>query len=100
MLWATKFHNQEVSRKAQVLCYNIKNKSDFSREKILSMPSFGSEVKPFTPCRRFAACKRSLNGVKKRNFFKITGTFSPTLSPRSARVDVDVEASGGESGNV
>jgi len=29
-------------------------------KKILSMPSFGGEVKPSVPCRRFAACKRSL----------------------------------------
>jgi hypothetical protein len=29
------------------------------------MPSFRREVKPFAPCRRFAACKRSLNGVEK-----------------------------------
>jgi hypothetical protein len=34
--------------------------SDFSGEKILSMPSFGREVKPFAPCRRFAACQRIL----------------------------------------
>jgi hypothetical protein len=27
----------------------------FSGVKILSMPSFGGEVKPFAPCRRFAA---------------------------------------------
>jgi hypothetical protein len=32
----------------------------FSGEKILSMPSFGREVKPFAPCRKFAACKRTL----------------------------------------
>ena len=30
-------------------------------KKILSTPSFGREVKPWVPCRRFAACKRSLN---------------------------------------
>jgi hypothetical protein len=24
------------------------------------MPSFGREVKPFSPCRRFAACQRTL----------------------------------------
>jgi hypothetical protein len=36
--------------------------------KILSIPSFGREVKPFAPCRRFSACKRSLNGVKNRSF--------------------------------
>jgi hypothetical protein len=33
----------------------------FKGVKILSMPSFGGEVKPSVPCRRFAACKRSLN---------------------------------------
>jgi hypothetical protein len=70
---------------------------------MLDMPSFGSEVKPFAPCRRFAACKRSLNGVQRRHFGKITGPFSPTVptfATRSARVVGDVEASGGESGNV
>ena len=36
----------------------------FKGEKILSMPSFGVEVKPSVPCRRFAACKRTLNGVE------------------------------------
>ena len=36
----------------------------FKGEKILSTPSFGWEVKPSVPCRRFAACKRSLNGVE------------------------------------
>jgi hypothetical protein len=73
--------------------------SDFSGEKILSMPSSGREVKPFAPCRIIAACKRSLNGVKRRHFGKITGPFSPTVPPfatRSARVEGDVEASGGE----
>ena len=28
----------------------------FSGEKILSTPSFGGEIKPSVPCRRFAAC--------------------------------------------
>jgi len=36
----------------------------FQGEKILSMPSFGREVKPSVPCHGFAACKRSLNGVE------------------------------------
>jgi hypothetical protein len=35
--------------------------SDFSGKKILSMPFFGVEVKPSVPCRRYAACKRSLH---------------------------------------
>ena len=33
----------------------------FLGRKILSTPSFGGEVKPSVPCRRIAACKRSLN---------------------------------------
>jgi hypothetical protein len=33
-------------------------------KKILSTPSFGGEVKPTVPCHRFAACKRSLNGME------------------------------------
>jgi len=32
----------------------------FKGEKIFRTPSFGGEVKPSVPCRRFAACKRSL----------------------------------------
>jgi hypothetical protein len=32
----------------------------FQGEKILSMPSFGGEVKPSVPCHRFVASKRSL----------------------------------------
>jgi hypothetical protein len=32
----------------------------FKGKKILSMPSFGKEVKPSVPCHRFAACKKSL----------------------------------------
>src|SRR5215468_4457449 len=31
----------------------------FRGEKILSMPSFGREVKSSVPCRSFAACKRN-----------------------------------------
>jgi hypothetical protein len=34
---------------------------DFTGKKILSMHSFGGEVKPSVPCRRFAACKISLH---------------------------------------
>ena len=32
-----------------------------AKKKILSTPSFGREEKPFVPCRRFTACKRSPN---------------------------------------
>ena len=37
----------------------------FQGEKILSTPSFGGEVKPSVPCRRFTACKRYLNATWK-----------------------------------
>jgi hypothetical protein len=40
----------------------------FKGGKILSLPSFGREVKPWVPCRRFAACKRSLNVPWKSAF--------------------------------
>jgi hypothetical protein len=35
----------------------------FRAKKTLSTTSFGGEVKPSVPCRRFAACKRSLKGA-------------------------------------
>ena len=38
--------------------------------------SFGGEVKPSVPCRRFAACKRSLNLRGSRKWGKITGQIS------------------------
>jgi hypothetical protein len=75
----------------------------FFGRKNLSMSSFEREVEPFASCRRFAACKSSRNGVKRRHFAKVTGPFSPTVPPsatRSARVNGEVQASGGESGNV
>ena len=37
-----------------------RSRRNFKGEKILSTPSFGGEVKPSAPCRRFAACKISL----------------------------------------
>jgi hypothetical protein len=33
---------------------------DFKGDKIRSTPSFGGEVKPSVPCRRFTACKITL----------------------------------------
>ena len=42
----------------------------FQGEKILITPSFGREVKPFVPCRRFTACKRSLNVTWKSGIFR------------------------------
>ena len=47
----------------------------FRTKKILSTPSFGGEVKPSVPCRRFAAYERSLNLSGSRNLGKITEQF-------------------------
>ena len=51
----------------------------FQDEIILSTPSFGREVKPFFPCRRFTSCKISLNVTWKSDIFrkKFIGHFSP-----------------------
>ena len=48
----------------------------FLGRKNLSTPSFKGEVKPQVPCRRFAACKRSINLRGSRNLGKITGQIS------------------------
>jgi len=44
---------------------------------MLSTPSFGGEVKPSVPCRRFAACKKSLNVAWKSTFRQNYRTFPP-----------------------
>jgi hypothetical protein len=54
--------------------------SDFSGEKIHSMPSFGGEVKPPVQCRRSAACSRTLRFTwKSGSQAKLTGHFSPVI---------------------
>jgi hypothetical protein len=64
-----------------------RSRQDFSEQKILSMPSLGGEVKPSVPCRRFVACKRSLNVRYKSTFRQnYRPTFSPTVSPFAARI--------------
>ena len=57
-----------------VACWPLVPK--FEGEKILSTPCFVGEVKPSVPCRRFAACKISLNLSGSRNLGKITGHLS------------------------
>ena len=46
------------------------NPTEAVGEKILSTPSFGREVKPSVPFRRFTACKRSLNVTWKSGIFR------------------------------
>ena len=77
-----------------------RSRRNFKGEKILSKPSFGGEVKPSVPCRRLAACKRSLNGVEVVISAKLPDNFLAHSSPTSAagisHVMADVEAPGGE----
>jgi hypothetical protein len=57
----------------------------FKGEKIRSTPSFGGEVKPSVPCRRFAACKRSLELRESRILDEICRNISrPRRVPPSA----------------
>jgi len=57
----------------------------FKGEKIFSTPSFGGEVKPSVPCRRFAACKRSLELHGNQILDEICRTISrPRRVPPSA----------------
>ena len=60
----------------------------FRVKKILSTPSFGGEVKPSVPCRRFTACKRSLNVTWKSGIFRqIHWSFIPhVVPPLAARI--------------
>jgi len=62
----------------------------FRGDKILITPSFGGEIKPSVPCRRFAACK-NLRG--SQNLGKI-----PPFAARISRLAAKVGTSkGGES---
>jgi hypothetical protein len=80
------------------------SRQDFQGRKILSAPSFGGEVKLSVPCRRFTACKRSLNVVWKstfrQNYRLIFWPTSSTFRCLDLSRRVDVETPGGESGNV
>ena len=65
------------------------------------MHSFRREVQPWVPCRRFAACKRSLNWRGSRNlrqnFWLILAHIIP---PFATRISCIVWASVGQCGNV
>jgi hypothetical protein len=57
----------------------------FKGGKILSTASFGREVKPWVPYRRFAACKRSLNVPWKSTFRQNYRSYSPSISSNFRR---------------
>ena len=62
-----------------------RSRRNFKGEKILNTPSFGGEVKPWVPCRRFAACKRSLELRGSRILDEICRNISrPRRFPPSA----------------
>jgi hypothetical protein len=52
----------------------------FFGRKIHNMPFFGGKVKTSVPCRRFAACKRTLWSTwESESQAKLTGHFSPVI---------------------
>ena len=55
-------------------------------EKILSAPSFGGEVKPSVPCRKFTACKINKSDVEVAAFGKILRNFSTIVPPSATGV--------------
>ena len=72
----------------------------FQGEKILSTSSFGGEVKPSVPCRRFTTSKRFLNATWKSGISgKIHRPFlAHIVPPLAARISG--ETTSGESWNV
>ena len=77
-----------------------RSRQDFQGRKIFSAPSFGGEVKPSVPCRRFTACKRSLNATWKSGISgKIHRPFLAHIVPLLA-TRISGETTSGESWNV
>jgi hypothetical protein len=56
---------------------------DFKGDEIRSTPSFGGEVKPSVPCRRFTACKRTLRAWKDARRQNSAAMFLTRVSPAS-----------------
>jgi hypothetical protein len=90
--WLFKFQRLRWSR-GSVLAFGTQvrgfkpgqSRRIFKGEKILSTPSFGGEVKPSISCRRFAACKRSLQLRGSRILDEICRNISrPRRVPLSA----------------
>jgi hypothetical protein len=75
--------NYSPNRKSARLVSRVQTRprtTDFKGDTIRSTPSFGGEVKPSVPCRRFTACKRSLQAWKRCLVRKIK---RPCFSPMS-----------------
>ena len=79
----------------------------FKDKKILITPSFGGEVKPSVPCRRFTVRKRTLEcivevGISRQNY---RSSFSPANSSTFRCLELSRrvrrgETSGDKSGNI
>jgi len=69
-------------------------------KKIFSTPPFGGEIKPSVPCRRFAACKRSLELRGSRILDEICRNISRPRRVPPSLASLDVKAPSGEDGNV
>jgi hypothetical protein len=76
--------------------------SDFSGEKIHSMPSFGGEVKPSVPCRRFAACKEPCDlpgSLNRRPDWPAISRPIPSFTDRGVSCRLTWSASGDDGRN-
>ena len=86
--------------RGSVLAFGTQVRRIFQGEKIFSTPSFGVEVKPSVPFRRFMACKRSLNATWKSGISgKIHRPFLAHIVPPLA-TRISGETASGESWNV
>jgi hypothetical protein len=66
----------------------------FSGERILSVPSFGREIKLFAPCRRFVACQRTLKLTVEFASYRLNyRNFSPASVPLQQKtlMSLDIE---------
>jgi hypothetical protein len=83
MIWYCDFGGLGVSVLAsgtQVRGFKPDRCRIFKGGKVISTPSFGRELKPWVPCRRFVACKRSLNVPWKSAFRQNYRSYSPPIS--------------------
>ena len=76
-----------------------------SHQNFVWLSSFGGEVKPSVPCRRFAACKRSLELRGSQILDEICRNIShpwrvPPSATKRSLTSLDMKAPSGEGGNV
>ena len=81
-----------------------RSRQDFSGRKNHQHAFLRKGVKPWVPCRRYAACKISMNwrGISnfRQNYRLILAQIVPPFATRISHVVVDVEVPHGERGNI